>query len=165
MEPELLLMSKVKKGDLEAFDSIVDKYKRGIYNHILLLSGSASSAEELSQQVFLEVFQQSQTFQPKSKFSTYIFSVAHRLCEEALPAQRRKSMPGEEEVKGDVTAKVRAELFRLNRSYREVLILREIQRFNYEEIKEILSSPVERIRTILNRARRVFSKRISRLLE
>lgn len=165
MEPEILLMNKVKKGDLEAFDSIVDKYKRRIYNHILLMSRDSPEAEELSQKVFLEVFEKSQSYQPVGKFSTYIFSIAHRLCEGLLEPEVPEKVTESQESEGDRTSSVRAELLKLKRRYREFLILREIQRFNYEEIREIMGCPIEEVRKALNRARRIFTRRISRFAE
>ena len=79
-DPDAELMLRVKNGDLGAFEGLVEKYKGPIINLMYRMVRDAEEAEDLAQTVFLRVFQSAERYEASAKFSTWIFTIARRLC-------------------------------------------------------------------------------------
>ncbi len=73
-------MLKVKNGDNRAFEKIVDRYQKKIYNFALRMLNNEADAEEITQEVFIRVFKSSATYAPKAKLSTWMLTIAKNLC-------------------------------------------------------------------------------------
>ncbi len=76
MADELKLIKKAQKGDVEAFEKIITEYQSIIYNIAFRFAGNAEDAADMSQEVFLKMFRNINSFQFKSKLSTWIYRVA-----------------------------------------------------------------------------------------
>jgi len=79
-DPDVQLMLKVKEGDDKAFEKIVDKHQKGIYNFVFRLLHNEADAEEITQEVFLRAFRSSFNYEPKAKLNTWLFTIARNLC-------------------------------------------------------------------------------------
>ena len=73
-------MLRVKRGDMQAFEVIVEKYKLPIINFMHRMVRDMDEAEDLAQNVFLRVFQSAGRYEATAKFSTRIFTIARHLC-------------------------------------------------------------------------------------
>lgn len=81
------LMLRYQRGDREAFALLVRRYQTALYNYVLRQLGSASAAEDIARQVFLEVVRESASFKEDDSFSTWLYSLALRACRrERAPA-------------------------------------------------------------------------------
>src|SRR5689334_13554443 len=87
-DPDAALMLRVKQGDMEAFTLLVEKYKQPVMNLAFRMLRDATEAEDLAQNVFIQVHRSATRYQVASKFSTWLFTIARNLC---LNEIRRRS--------------------------------------------------------------------------
>ncbi|MFA5069162.1 MAG: sigma-70 family RNA polymerase sigma factor [Candidatus Omnitrophota bacterium] len=83
MEDESLVL-KIKQGDRQAFDEIYQKYKRPILNYIYRFIGSLHSAEELTQETFVRVYINIHKYEPRAKFTSWVYRIAGNLARNFL---------------------------------------------------------------------------------
>src|SRR6187551_3892644 len=89
-QPDLGVLRKAQRGDERAFSIIVRTYEQPVYNYVLRLTGDRSLAEDLTQEVFLRVFQGLPKFSLRSKFTTWLFQVTkNRVLDELRAVERR----------------------------------------------------------------------------
>src|SRR5205814_3382830 len=87
-DPDAGLILRVKRCDREAFELLVDKYKQPVTNLIYRTLGDATEAEDLAQNVFVQVYKSAHRYQVSAKFTTWLFTIARNLC---LNEIRRRS--------------------------------------------------------------------------
>jgi RNA polymerase sigma-70 factor, ECF subfamily len=83
MKDEILVL-QVKQGNREAFDKLYQKYKRPILNYIYRFIGNSHSAEELTQETFVRVYMNIRNYQPRAKFSSWVYRIAGNLAKNFL---------------------------------------------------------------------------------
>lgn len=74
------LMLRVKGGDKKAFDELMKKYQRPVFNMAYRFLGNVEDAEEIAQEVFLQLYKAAPNYRPISKFLTYLLTVTKNLC-------------------------------------------------------------------------------------
>src|SRR5216684_5251179 len=87
-DPDAALMLRVKRGDDAAFAELVDKYKQPVMNLACRTLRDATEAEDLAQNVFVQVYKSAHRYRASAKFSTWLFTIARNLC---LNEIRRRS--------------------------------------------------------------------------
>jgi RNA polymerase sigma-70 factor, ECF subfamily len=89
-QPDPGVLRKAQRGDERAFTLIVRAYETPVYNYVLRLVGDRALAEDLTQEVFLRVFQGLPKFSLRSKFTTWLFQVTkNRVLDELRASERR----------------------------------------------------------------------------
>jgi RNA polymerase sigma-70 factor, ECF subfamily len=89
-QPDLGVLRKAQRGDERAFAIIVRAYETPVYNYVLRLVGDRALAEDLTQEVFLRVFQGLPKFSLRCKFTTWLFQVTkNRVLDELRASERR----------------------------------------------------------------------------
>jgi RNA polymerase sigma-70 factor, ECF subfamily len=89
-QPDPGVLRKAQRGDERAFNIIVRAYEVPVFNYVLRLVGDRSLAEDLTQEVFLRVYQGLNTFSLRSKFTTWLFQVTkNRVLDELRASERR----------------------------------------------------------------------------
>jgi RNA polymerase sigma-70 factor, ECF subfamily len=89
-QPDFGVLRKAQRGDERAFTLIVRAYEVPVFNYIMRLVGDRSQAEDLTQEVFLRVFQGLPKFSLRSKFTTWLFQVTkNRVLDELRASERR----------------------------------------------------------------------------
>src|SRR5579871_5547860 len=88
LDPDAVLMLRVKRGDRAAFAELVEKYKQPVMNFIFRSLRDETEAEDLAQNVFLQVYKSRDRYERTAKFSTWLFTIARNLC---LNEIRRRS--------------------------------------------------------------------------
>ena len=89
-QPDLGVLRKAQRGDERAFSIIVRAYETPVFNYVLRLVGDRSLAEDLTQEVFLRVFQGLPKFSLRCKFTTWLFQVTkNRVLDELRASERR----------------------------------------------------------------------------
>ena len=93
MEPDAALMMRVKQGDRQAFAQLVDKYQQPVMNLVYRMLRDATEAEDIAQNVFVQVYRSAHRYEVAGKFSTWLFTIARNLCLNEL--RRRSRHPAE----------------------------------------------------------------------
>ena len=89
-QPDPGVLRKAQRGDERAFTLIVRAYERPVYNYVVRLVGDRSLAEDLTQEVFVRVFQGLPSFSLRSRFTTWLFQVTkNRVLDELRALERR----------------------------------------------------------------------------
>lgn len=164
VDDDLKLVDGVLKGNRKSFEAIVEKYHKLVYNLALRMSRNADDAADITQSVFLKVYEKLSTFDSKYKFFSWLYRIA---VNEALnlvqKVERREKlseeMASEEEMPDlsvgsqDTTHGVQEALLELDVPYRAVIVLRHFQDLSYEEISQILDIPEKTVKSRLFTAR------------
>jgi RNA polymerase sigma-70 factor (ECF subfamily) len=89
-QPDPAILRKAQKGDERAFTIIVRMYETPVYNYVLRLVGDRSLAEDLTQEIFVRVFQGLKGFSLRARFTTWLFQVSkNRVLDELRAMERR----------------------------------------------------------------------------
>ena len=89
-QPDPAVLRKAQAGDERAFTIILRTYERPVFNYVLRMVGERTLAEDLTQDIFLRVFQGLRSFSLRSRFTTWLFQVAkNRVLDELRSAERR----------------------------------------------------------------------------
>src|SRR5438034_6708141 len=91
-QPDLGVLRKAQRGDERAFTLIVRTYETPVYNYVLRLTGDRALAEDLTQEVFLRVFQGLPRFSLRCKFTTWLFQVTKNRVLDELRAKERRPL-------------------------------------------------------------------------
>ena len=85
---DLYYIEAVRKGNVQAFSYLVEKYRKLVYTLALKLLKRPEDAEELAQDTFIKAFQKIDTYEGKSKFSTWLYSITYNACISELRKRR-----------------------------------------------------------------------------
>jgi RNA polymerase sigma-70 factor (ECF subfamily) len=178
-DPDIRLMLRVREDQPGAFEELVELYQHrlvAVMNHLV---GNASEAEDLAQEAFLRVYRARKKYRPRSKFSTWLFTIANNLALNALRARQRKPvvpLPAQESVplgprpaeqivpdrgsgpmqriqRQELAALVRQALEGLNERQRMAVVLNKFEDMNYAEIAEVMGLTTKAVKSLLSRAR------------
>lgn len=174
------LVRKLQDGSRAAFEELLNRYERRVYNLALrLLDGQRSEAEDASQDIFLEVHRSIGRFRGDARLDTWIHRIAVNVC---LQRRRRKRLPTVELKDADgvlapdgdpLLSAQRAELRSvmeravrtLPEGQREVVLLHGMQGLSYSEVAQVLECPVgtvkSRISTAFRRLRETLTPYVS----
>jgi RNA polymerase sigma-70 factor (ECF subfamily) len=180
------LIARFQNGDVYAFEQIVHRYKDPLVNFVYHFLGDRIDAEDVVQETFLRVFKNKHLYRSIAKFSTWIYTIAGNLAKTELRRRRRRrllslSQMGYEDkeyelpdpfastertVNGRMGEKIiKEEINALPVKFREVVILRDVQEFSYEEISQMLKIPIGTVKSRVNRGRLRLQKKLKHLLE
>jgi RNA polymerase sigma-70 factor (ECF subfamily) len=152
------LIARVRKGDVEAFNHLVSRWEKRVYNYLLRLTGKPEDSLDLSQDVFLKAYQNIRKLDDTARFGPWLFRIAHNEAYSLFRKRRpeidiedtgfadREHAPG---APPELTLAVNAALNRLNPEQREAVVLKVYEGFKFEEMAEILSCPVSTIKSRL----------------
>ncbi len=82
------LMENLQRGDMQAFDELYKRHRQPLFNFICRLLQDAALAEDVFQETYMRVLENADRFKPRSKFSTWLYTVAHNLCMDELRRQK-----------------------------------------------------------------------------
>src|SRR5262249_15516842 len=88
--PDIRLMLRVRDDEAGAFEELVGRFQHRLVGVMHHLVGNAEEAEDLAQEVFLRVYRARKKYRPRSKFSTWLFTIANNLALNAIRTRRRK---------------------------------------------------------------------------
>ena len=172
------LISKSKKGDFLAFEILINKYSKQVFNILLRLLGNREDAEDVSQEVFVKVYKKLHTYKGNSQFYTWLFRIAINAGKDHLKKKKweypletlgedRFSFPQGHSVGPEATVinKEKKELIlralmELKLEQRAIIILRDIQGFSYEEISGILGISIGTVKSRISRTRKTLKEKL-----
>lgn len=173
-DPDGELVDAAQRGDLAAFEQLVVRHGRRVYRTLVGILGDAEEARDLMQDTFLKAFQHLGGFERRSKFSTWLLSIASRTgiqhlrerrSDESLdsagddeafrPRQVRSWIDDPEQAfaRAEMRALVEKELRRLPAKYRVAVMLRDIEQLSTEEAAGALELGVPALKARLLRGR------------
>ena len=180
------LIARFQNGDAYAFDLLVRRYKDPLLNFIYRYLGDLVESEDIVQETFYRVYKNKHYYKEVAKFSTWIYTIAGNLAKTELRRRKRrkvfsihketaaekelelpdlKSDP-EKEVNTVITEKIiQKSINSLPQKFKQVIVLRDIQGFSYEEISSIIKVPLGTVKSRVNRARLKLQEDLSFLLE
>ncbi len=164
------LVRRAQAGDTNAFAALVNQHQRFVFNLALRSLGDAREAEDVAQEAFIRAWQALPNFRQHAQFRTWLYRIVFNLCCTHLPHLRRElsaldtdecveieAEPYADPARGAELAERRAYLHaqieQLPPSYRALVLLRYQQELSYEEIANIVGTPVGTVKTGLFRAR------------
>jgi RNA polymerase sigma-70 factor (ECF subfamily) len=172
------LYQLMKKGDAQAFAELYERREPALFRYALHMTGSASSAEEVAQEVFVQLMAPNTRFdETRGSLEGWIYGVARNL----VRMQRRKAgspAPSNETwepvfdhdilggmIDGENLAALRSAVTELPPAYRETVVLCDLEERNYDEAARLMGCPVGTIRSRLHRARGLLAAKLKRLNE
>jgi RNA polymerase sigma-70 factor (ECF subfamily) len=179
------LARRAQSRDGGAFDALVRRYRQRLCRFARwYTAGTPNEAEDVAQDILVEVFRSLPSFRGQSRFSTWLFGVARNVCRKAFRNARAGgrwvfAQPGEDGPLDEIPDASLDPLLALERSerrslvwsairalspeQRSVLVLREMEGFRYDEIAESLGIPAGTVRSRLHNGRATLVRRLAEL--
>jgi RNA polymerase sigma-70 factor (ECF subfamily) len=173
------LMGKVAQDDVQAFEILVYRHQRRILNLIFRFIGDRVQAEDVAQDVFVRVWQASKNYEPKSKFTTWVYRITANLCLDLLKSAHHKQIfvypyihaesPNEDNeliaysdnirspedllLAAEKTRQISTALQNLPSNQRLAVILKKFDGLSYHEIAGVLGCSIPAVESLLVRAK------------
>jgi RNA polymerase sigma-70 factor (ECF subfamily) len=186
VDNDAALMLKVQEGDFAAFEALVDKYKQPVTNIVARIIRDKTEAEDLAQNVFLQVYKASSRYRVTAKFSTWLFTIARNLSlnelrrrsrhpassldapvggeDDDLPARqiedRQVSSAADQALNAELVEKIDQVLGELPVNQRTAIILVKEKGLSYDDIAGILGCSVSAVKSLIHRGRETIKNRI-----
>jgi RNA polymerase sigma-70 factor (ECF subfamily) len=192
-EDEELLVDRCRQGDRESFAQLMRLHEKQIYNFTYRMLGNEEEAEDLTQDIFVAAFRGIRRFRGEAKFSTWLYRIAlnqtrNRIkylsrrdffAKQSRRAQYRDESlwenpefladgnptPEQWTLTKSMATQVQECLNQLAPQTKQILVLRDVQGFSYEELGEMLSLNPGTVKSRLHRARAALQKCLADKLE
>ncbi len=184
-DPDVQLMLAVQKGDRDAFEALMHKYYARILNFIYRFTGNREVAEDLTQEVFLRVYNSASGYTPRSRFQTWIYTIARNISLNELRRHKRRVLsldethdtgagvrqvqnadavlPDEAILHRERAQAVRMAIDALPKNQRMAVILRRYESFSYAQIAATMQVSEKAVKSLLSRAKQNLKHRLSDL--
>jgi RNA polymerase sigma-70 factor (ECF subfamily) len=170
------LVTRAVAGREDGFEELVRRYQRPIAAYVYRMVGDYEAALDLTQEVFIKVYNSLRRYRSEFKFSTWIYRIAHNSAvdylrrsnsrEQALtsefegeqydlPLESRRLSPEQESERAERRAEIEMVVRQLPTAYRELVQLRHAHDMSYDEIAEVTGLPLGTVKNRLFRAREV----------
>jgi RNA polymerase sigma-70 factor, ECF subfamily len=184
-DPDAALMLRVKQGDMAAFEDLVEKYKQPVINLIYRTLPDATEAEDLAQNVFVQVYKAADRYRVSARFSTWLYTIARNLClneirrrsrhpadsldrpqgerEEDPPRQyedKRIFSPPDQVLLGELEEKIAEALAELPENQRTAILLFREDEMSYEEIAKVLDCSLSATKSLIHRGRETLKQKL-----
>ena len=178
-DPDIRLMLRVRADEPGAFEALVEQFQHRLIGVMHHLVGDATEAEDLAQEVFFRVYRARKKYRPRSKFSTWLFTIANNLALNSLRSRQRKpttplaaqdsgplgqrpeeqlvrdhrSGPMQKVQRQELAGIIQQALAGLNERQRVAVVLNKFEDMSYEEIAEVMGLTTKAVKSLLSRAR------------
>jgi RNA polymerase sigma-70 factor, ECF subfamily len=173
------LIERARRGDTAAFERLVTRHERYVYNLALRVVGNPEDAQDIAQQSFVRAWQALPQFRGEAHFSTWLYRIVTNLCYTRLPRIRRelsaldpdedafslsdeRQEPESVALAGGVRRAVQVAFAALPESYRLLVTLRHLQELSYAEIAQVTGMPLGTVKTGIFRARRILREALEK---
>lgn len=184
------VIQQCRGGDVRAFAVLVEKYQDRLFNSTYRLCGNYQDACELTQEAFLRALRSIAGFRGEAKFYTWLFRIALNLVRSHQRRAGRKHFssldepdgklemasqaasllggdcadPAEQAMRAERDSRVTAAVGRLAEQYRTVIVLRDIEGLDYEQIAETLGIPIGTVKSRVHRGRLALKEYLADLI-
>jgi RNA polymerase sigma-70 factor (ECF subfamily) len=169
---------RLQRGDTGAFEVLVQRHERTIFNLVYRMLGDYDDAAETSQEVFLSAYRAIGQFRGEANFSTWLYRIAlnHAASRRKSASARQKRLvpidsadmvddgqvgPAESLEKKELRESVQRALSELDAEDAAVILLRDLQDVSYEDVAHVLKIPVGTVKSRLHRARQALKARLA----
>jgi RNA polymerase sigma-70 factor (ECF subfamily) len=182
--PEELLVQRAADGDPAAFDWLMRRYQDAVFNMLYRMTGNQDLAFDLVQETFLKAYRSIDTFRLGARFYTWVYRIAvnslrsHWRKQGRLPTEQSldedpgqyiapstSNNPADLAEAGETDAIVQRSISTLPEYQRMVLVLRDVEGLEYEQIAETLQLNIGTVKSRLHRARMTLKDKLSYLWE
>ena len=191
-EADALLVERVKRGDVRAFEMLVVKYQRRVERLIGRMVRDVDLVQDIAQESFIRAYRALPQFRGDSAFYTWLYRIAVNTAKKALMDMKRDPLvlessrsqgeDGEETSRAEnelttgetpeallaskeIATAVNAAIEALSEDLRQAITMREIEGLSYEEIAEMMNCPIGTVRSRIFRARESIAARLRPLLD
>jgi RNA polymerase sigma-70 factor (ECF subfamily) len=194
-DADALLVERVKRGDVRAFEMLVVKYRRRIERLISRMVRDSGLIEDIAQESFVRAYRAMPQFRGDSAFYTWLYRIAVNTAKKLLSERGREPLVYEADLKSgdeddetsapqvalsavsdgdtpdallasrEIAAAVNVAIEALSPDLRQAVTLREIEGLSYEEIADVMNSPIGTVRSRIFRAREAIAARLKPLLD
>jgi RNA polymerase sigma-70 factor, ECF subfamily len=164
------LIGKARRGHVDAYNVLVSRWEKRVFNYLLRLIGHREDALDLSQDVFLKAYQNLSKLDDPAKFPGWLFRIAHNEAYSLLRKARPETdLAASPQALGssarmfpmELSLAVQGALERLSGDQREAVLLKVYQGFKFEEMAEILGCPVSTVKSRLYTALEVLKETLA----
>lgn len=185
-DPDAEAVAKIRDGDQEAFEVLLGRYQRPIFALAYRYLNDQTEAADLTQEIFIRVWNKLGTFRGESKFSTWLFQLAGNHCKNRIKYLQRRhyrqheSLDGtpdeddgpvrqyasdargpDEELESERMRRlVRGTMAELTEEYRMVLQMRDVDDMDYDEIAAATGLPLGTVKSRIFRGRAEMARRL-----
>jgi RNA polymerase sigma-70 factor, ECF subfamily len=179
-DPDVRLMLQVRDDDASAFEELMLRYQNRMVTLLTHLVGKRDLAEDLAQDVFMRVYRARKRYIPGSKFSTWLYTIAHNVAANALRSLSRRrevnlapqssgefqgnlmdaaaiaasgQMPTRQLEKAELRDMVKIAVGNLNERQRMAVLLNKFEHLSYDEIAQVMELTPQAVKSLLSRAR------------
>lgn len=174
------LMLRVQEDDAVAFEELMLRYQDRVVSLMTHLVGKRDLAEDLTQDIFLRVYRSRKRYKPGSKFSTWLYTIAHNVASNSRRSLARRKevnlvgqesgefggnpldqaalaasglMPTRQLDKAELSTIVQLAISSLGERQRMAVLLNKFEHLSYEEIAEVMDLSPSAVKSLLSRAR------------
>ncbi len=185
---ESQLIEKLKEGDRAAFKTIVERWESMVYNTALGIVQSEEDAEDVAQEVFIQVYESIDSFKGQSKLSTWIYRIAVTKSLDAIRKKKRKKRnaflqslygkddelvhdpadfvhPGVKAENKEDAAMLFKAIDRLPENQKTAFILNRVEMLSYKDVSEIMEVSVNSVDALLQRAKKNLKKYLEDIVD
>ncbi len=174
------IVTSVQKGNLEDFGELVLRYGKKIQNYLFRFIQTKEEVEDLTQDIFLKAYSNILSFNPKKKFTPWLYQIAHNELVNYLRKKHYLSTKfinldfdvlaaksvSENDILKDLENNLKFELIdkklnKLNFKYRQPFVLFFYENLSYQEISDILKIPISTVGTRIKRAKEIIKKSVN----
>ena len=166
------LMERCVKGDRQAFETLLVRYEKPVYNAAYRMLHNADDARDVTQTVFLKVYENLDQYDPAHRFFSWVYRIALNESinwlkksnrQQALDQDTADQGDGPEAMASDAQLGegMEAALMRISSDYRAVIILKHVLGCSYIEISEVLDIPEKKVKSRLYTARQLLQERLT----
>lgn len=181
IDPDVRLMLQVREGNAAAFEQLVEKYRNRLLNVLEHLVPRRGLAEDMVQEVFMRVYRARKTYTPEAKFSTWLFTIADNVANNALRrVAKRKEVAVQQQAPSEssemsvlenlakdpsrflptrrvdqveLSEMVRHAVHALNERQRMALLLCKFEHMSYSDVAAAMNLSTKAVKSLLSRAR------------
>lgn len=179
-------IEKLINGDESAYKELFDDYKSRVYNTAAGFLTDESDAEDVTQEVFIQIFNSIKHFKERSKLSTWIYRITITKCLDHLRKKKTKKRfafvtgifdkegknkedafvnfehPGVESEKLELSKILFREIDKLPDNQRIAFVLNKVEHLSYKEISEVMDTSVASVESLISRAKANLKKRLEK---
>lgn len=183
-DPDAELMLRVKQGDVHAFEQLVEKHKQPVVNLIARNLNDPSEAEDIAQNVFIQVYKSAPRYKVSARFSTWLYTIVRNLCLNEIrrrsrrPAESIEQSAGGEDapvrqfedarspaapeslLQNELELKIQEALQQLPENQRTAILLCRQDELSYEEIARVLGCSLSATKSLIHRGRETLKQRL-----